>query len=242
MPTRIIRIFTFVALFFCAAEAQKIAHVLVTGFGPFLQYTTNPSMKVALQLGGTTALFNDTVIIFDSVVLSVNHDGAQYVSHYLKNLAPGQPFPYDAVVHMGLYSGSNNIHVETVGANILADSANLPIFSDGQPFLPVTANLQDIQIQDLVPKELQDKYAGKRLVEWSRDAGNYYCNETLYRTLAAIRFGISNDPNDTRRTQGGRLIPAVFVHLPDENVSSIQADAAVIQRVCAALVNPALVY
>ncbi|KAJ4457163.1 hypothetical protein PAPYR_7463 [Paratrimastix pyriformis] len=233
-------------------EGGRVIRAFVSGFEPFGTLTSNPSQDVAQALGGTCITMNSTKICFDSVVLPVNHDGAQYFAHYLSNLPAGQS-NYDCVIHMGVYAGSADIHIETVAANIMAETSGGSIFADSLPFLPITADLQRIQIDDLLPNELAPLVASSRgkgtssgrLVEWSRDAGTFYCNETLYRTLCAIRTGLvqGRRPSSIPRAAappGRSLLPAVFVHLPLEDAVPLRVDLAVVQRLAAALVDPSL--
>ncbi len=62
---------------------------------------------------------------------------------------------------------------------------------------------------------------------WSRDAGNFYCNEVYYRSLYAVRVlgGGGGGAGACR----GALLPVMFVHLPALSLSPASASAALVR-------------
>ena len=102
------------------------ARVLVTGFEPFNGYDYNPSGDVAKNLDGTcmnyTHLENNIVInthtCFDGWVLPVDETGSNTVSNILLS---GEPFPYDAILHLGLEDVAKGLKIETFAINQLAE-------------------------------------------------------------------------------------------------------------------------
>jgi hypothetical protein len=100
--------------------------VLVTGFEPFLDYDENPSGDVAKAISGTCVdyalsrrkLLTTLQICFDGIVLPVNTTGASVVADMLNS---GEPFPYDAVLHLGLEDIAKGLKLETFAINQLAE-------------------------------------------------------------------------------------------------------------------------
>jgi pyrrolidone-carboxylate peptidase len=105
--------------------------------------------------------------------------------------------------------------------------------------MPVTADLGRLSLEEALVFSLDDNCRGngqcrdinhlismlnndataamlnKCLTEaWSRNAGTYYCNETLFRTLQAIR-------SHRIRVASGSLMPAVFTHLSNYTYLSV---------------------
>merc|ERR1711920_938769 len=59
---------------------------------------------------------------------------------------------------------------------------------------------------------------------WSRDAGDFYCNEVYYRTLHFIRDNMATNAV-------GALLPAMFIHVPNFQRSSVENDVEIVRRV-----------
>ena len=87
------------------------------------------------------------------------------------------------------------------------------IVKGGDAILPTTLPLSRLNNAD-------------RLFSWSRDAGQYFCNEVYYRSLYKIRK--SSQP----------LVPVVFIHLPRfERVSQkeqLQRATAILKEIMTA--------
>jgi hypothetical protein len=253
---------------YASPDGLPIALVLLTGFGPFKNFTINPSGDVARLLNNTctlampssqptiaTSLTSSYLVCFHSVVLPVNHTGSGMVSGWLEE--SGGIAPWDAILHMGLEDVAKGLRVETAALNNLADDIpddprmercmtnHTPFNPLGGCIVPVTVDLSDLSL----PSHLIERLRSREF--WSRDAGTYYCNETLYRTLHTIR---------NMRIKGRRhkqpshrlainsivtsslpsLIPAMFVHLPNEDVLSVQEDADVIVHLASQMVMPTM--
>ena len=142
-------------------------------------------------------------VCFSSLLLPVNETGATRPAEVLLS---GGAQNFDAVVHMGLENGAKGLKLETVGANALGSrmSERFPAIPGAPSLLPITADLSNL----MIPKLLDD--LGQEI--WSRDAGLFFCNEVLYRTMHAIR----STPLILRGTKS-TLLPAIFIHLPCPN-------------------------
>lgn len=147
------------------AHAVPTLRVRVTGYGPFLNFSTNPSMQTAQFLDGQC--FDEATFrqCFTATVLPVNRTGVTAIEHELVN---NQPFGYDALLHMGLEDGLKGLKLEVAAVNIRANDTGGPstmVAVPGAPaLLPTTADLGHLQTSLVVPSvpEL-----------WSRDAGTY---------------------------------------------------------------------
>jgi len=235
--------------------------VLFTGFGPFLNFTTNPTMIMALALQQepchtvsivpkpsaafdleqthvqhtagaqhVTASQPATVpiqICFDAYVLPVNRTGAQWTTQFLQQQLASGHVPYDLVLHTGLEDFAKGLKLETAATNQQANDtggpSTQPAVPGGAELLPTTVNLGWMSLAVL-------KAAGttpNTTELWSRNAGDYYCNEVFYRTLNFIRSkGVFAGAT-------GAFLPAMFVHAPNETTDSILQDIAVIKQVAA---------
>ncbi|KAK8044566.1 hypothetical protein PG993_004590 [Apiospora rasikravindrae] len=78
------------------ATGENTTKVLVTGFGPFLDITKNPSYEIVRRLSQTLPLGNVTIIAHPEPVPAAYHKIAEVVP---KLIAEHDP---DIVVHMGL--------------------------------------------------------------------------------------------------------------------------------------------
>lgn len=142
----------------------------------------------------------DFEVCFSSLLLPVNETGATRPAEVLMS---GEAQNYDAVVHMGLENGAKGLKLETVGVNALGSrmSEKFPAVPGAPLLLPITADLGNLMIPELLDE------LGQEI--WSRDAGLFFCNEVLYRTMHAIR----STPLILRGTKS-TLLPAIFIHLP----------------------------
>jgi hypothetical protein len=121
--------------------------VLFTGFGPFLNFTTNPTMVMALALqqdpchdvtiipepasavtafavdgsSSVSAAQSNQVtlhICFHAHVLPVNRTGAMWTSEYLSSRVSGDHrVPFDMVVHTGLENSAKGLKLEIAATN-----------------------------------------------------------------------------------------------------------------------------
>lgn len=160
--------------------------ILVTGFEPFGGHTTNISGDVALALDGLTVRNH----VIESMVLSVDETGSIAVA----NRTSEQKFA--AIIHLGLAENAESPQIEMRAKDIL--DFRIP-------------DNYGRQIRDSTITGTGDLYSTIKPNDWdidrmidspilSNDAGEFLCNETLYRTLYALK-------NDT---------PCFFLHLPLE--------------------------
>lgn len=228
--------------------------VLVTGFGPFERFATNPTQLLAEALNGTCAeavpvlidheVVADINLCFDALVLPVNRTGALATTELLRSeLERGSPLKWSFLLHMGLEDVAKGLKLEVAAANLLASEMNLtkeeqPPAIPGAPFvLPTTQNLNYFTLHDLPAVRSSLGYVGDEASEpllpgqkaielWSRNPGRYFCNEVYFRSLWMVR--------DTPvRSSMGRLLPTLFVHVPNTTTDALSTDLHVIHEIVA---------
>ena len=158
--------------------------VLVTGFEPFGVHTTNISGDVALSLSGKSV--RDHTI--EALVLPVDEKGSKIVSELVKNRK------FAAIIHIGLAENAEWPRIEVIAKDELdfriPDNSGRQIRNSkitGKGELSATINPEDWDIERMIDSP-----------KLSTDAGEFLCNETLYRTLNALE-------DET---------PCFFLHLP----------------------------
>lgn len=171
--------------------------LLVTGFEPFLQFPTNPTMEVAKALHGEQ--IGDYVI--HTEILPV--DFATAADELKKHIAAQQP---DAIVSLGLAAGRYKITPERIAINVkdgVKDNTGYlpvdePIDVDGKDGYFTT-----LPIRQMVDALQQAGYPA----EISNTAGAYLCNNVMY---AALQYA------EPKQLQAG------FIHIPASFELAIQ--------------------
>ncbi|WP_080876082.1 pyroglutamyl-peptidase I [Oceanobacillus timonensis] len=173
--------------------------LLLTGFEPFLDFSMNPTMKIAEELDG--AMVGDYMIT--SRVLSVDFQKAG--KQLLQLIEETKP---DAMISLGLAGGRFKINPERIAVNVNDGPAdnqghkpdNEVIWEEGADglfsTLPISQMVQRLQAQGL-PAEI------------SNTAGTYLCNHVMYQALHYVR---------TNRLR----LPAGFIHIPASHELAIE--------------------
>jgi len=230
--------------------AARPFRVLLTGFGPFLNVTRNPTMSIARHLASTCDDVDilpdpgespDDVarevntrlrVCWDTVVLPVNRTGAMWTTQVLQNwLTSGAPMPYDAVVHTGFEKFAKGLKLEVVASNRRAQDSGDPGAEPaeaGAPWLvATTVNVGWLSLKNLVVIDRPSRGRLSREIElWSRDPGSYYCNEVYYRTLRFVRSKVVT-------VSTGPLLPVLFIHVQNTTESTVHQDIDSIRQVTA---------
>lgn len=224
-------------------------NVLLTGFGPFLNFTYNPTMDIARRLGATC---DDIYILpepaevgfvagdgsarlrvcWHAYVLPVNRTGAVWTTQHLQNVTiSGGKLPYDGIFHMGLEDGAKGFKLEVVAANIQAQDNGLPGHAPAIPGTPhilaTTVNVGWLSLRHLALRAAPLRgRPSKELELWSRNAGSFYCNEVYYRTLQFVRSAPVT-------ASTGAILPVMFLHVQNSTASSVREDVDAVRMVVA---------
>ena len=160
--------------------------ILVTGFEPFGDHDINVSQLVANSLDGEELRGHS----IRSLILTVDFEGSHKVASMLENEE------FAAILHIGLAANSKHPRIELRAKDILdfrIPDNNGRMIKDskisGIGDLYSTINHHDWDISSMIDSPVV-----------SDDAGEYICNETLYRTLMKIEDNT----------------PCFFLHLPME--------------------------
>lgn len=173
--------------------------LLLTGFEPFLDFSINPTMKIAEELNG--AVIGDYTIT--SHILSVDfHQAGKQLLQLIDETKP------DAIISLGLAGGRFKINPERIAINVNDGPKdnqghkpdNEVIWENGADgmfsTLPISRMVQQLKAQGL-PAEI------------SNTAGTYLCNHVMYQALHYTK--INNLP-----------LPAGFIHIPASHELAIE--------------------
>lgn len=148
----------------------------------------------------------DRHISITSVINPVTGDGAQRAAQAIRG--SGQGFAFDAIVHLGLNAKSSTLHIELCGFNHAVESGS-KARDDGPEILPSLLNVRRLC-------EMNHLKEGE--IEFSRDAGTYYCNEQLYSSLYEL-------------SKCEMYRPCLFLHLPAKSVQEIEKYTKLVEEV-----------
>ncbi|MEK4299194.1 pyroglutamyl-peptidase I [Oceanobacillus sp. FSL W8-0428] len=173
--------------------------LLLTGFEPFLDFSINPTMKIAEELN--EAAIGDYTIT--SHILSVDfHKAGKQLLQLIEETKP------DAIISLGLAGGRFKINPERIAINVNDGPKdnqghkpdNEVIWEDGADgmfsTLPISRMVQQLKAQGL-PAEI------------SNTAGTYLCNHVMYQAL-----------HYTKTKNLG--LPAGFIHIPASHELAIE--------------------
>ena len=209
--------------------------ILLTGFEPFAGMKTNVSGTVADLLDSTTSTIalgefpvgsrgvfdRNPEITWESEILTVDSEGSKRISHRVQSRGIND---FDGIIHLGLARNGKIPLIETRALNcnrfISADNqgriAKGEIISGGPSEIPVTTSIDSIRSENL-----------KHPFEFSNDAGGYVCNETLYNTLQSLTSSSCQ-----------HVIPCLFIHLPPEELMSIETQVEFVSLISAIVAQP----
>lgn len=158
--------------------------ILLTGFEPWAEWSSNPSGAVAESLNGSSIAGCEVV----SAVLPVVH-GAD-IDRVAPLVAEYEPV---AVVCLGLHGSASALHVERVGINLkVIDGVDYPIVEGGPD-----AYFSTLPTRAMV-RRMADAGVPARL---TYSAGTFLCNHIMYSVLHLI-------------AERGDGLPAGFIHVP----------------------------
>ena len=158
--------------------------ILLTGFEPWAEWSSNPSGAVAESLNGSSIAGCEVV----SAVLPVVH-GAD-IDRVAPLILEHEPV---AVVCLGLHGSASALHVERVGINLkVIDGVDYPIVEGGPD-----AYFSTLPTRAMV-RRMEDAKVPAKL---TYSAGTFLCNHIMYSVLHLI-------------AERGDGLPAGFIHVP----------------------------
>lgn len=165
--------------------------ILLTGFGPFGEFTINPTEQIVRELNGTT--INGYLV--KGVVLPVVFGEAG--DALLETIELVNPV---VVICLGLAGDRNDISIERLAVNL--DDARIPDNAGRQPVdQPVAPGGPDACWSTLPVKTIKAALDDAGIAaSLSLSAGSFVCNHVFYRLL--------------RHLDGKGRIRAGFLHVP----------------------------
>jgi pyrrolidone-carboxylate peptidase len=147
--------------------------ILVTSFGPFNNFNTNPSNQIMLRLKERINLYSPTLDYFTFETIDVSWRSVSEFIDAKKNEV------FDIIIHLGVASNENKLRIETCGQNIQSGMDIENISPNGHEIIKNESNLNtNISIEIL-----NDFVAKNEYVSISMDAGSYLCNYLYYNSL-----------------------------------------------------------
>ena len=156
-------------------------------------------------------------IKLETELLTCDEEGSRRVSNLIEH---GEK--YDAIIQLGLAESRKEISLERWAHNY--SKFSVPDNS-GRLVEEIILEPGPEKYQTTASKHILDEeFENDEDVVWSNSAGQFVCNETIYRTLNSIEFM-------------GQKTPAIFVHLPPESEISHTRQMEVISRIIKTLAS-----
>lgn len=207
--------------------SMSMAKILLTGFEPFGDNSTNISQQI-LNIFDTTLEISDPwyaarnnmsgkeniSLVVEKQLLTVDEVGSKIVANRIIN---GEH--WDAVIHMGLCESCDFVRFETRAQNLI--DMRIP---DNKGRLLKNEKLGNTDFYCLNKVLSSVKYPRIESLVISSDAGTYLCNETYYRTFEAV--------NNAEKLAN---VPICFLHLPGDDKLSTKQSIEIVKQVISRL-------
>ncbi len=207
--------------------SMPMAKILLTGFEPFGDNSTNISQQI-LNIFDTTIEISDPwyaardnmsskeniSLVVEKQLLTVDEVGSKIVANQIVNGAH-----WDAIIHMGLCESCEFVRFETRAQNFI--DMRIPD-NKGRMVKNQKLGGTDFCCPNKVISSV--KYPRIESLVISSDAGTYLCNETYYRTFEALDYA-------------GKLanVPICFLHLPGDEKLSPKQSIEIVKQVISRL-------
>lgn len=152
---------------------------LLTGFGPFLEVTDNPSARVAAALGRPHQILEVSFAAVDTFLIQVD------------------PSSFDRLIMLGVARGRTEITPELFARNQIGHTKDV---NGNDRFGPIEEGAPLLLEGTLWTPEIVANTFGHRDLHVSMNAGNYLCNYAYYRALRTHgqkRVGFLHIPDAT---------------------------------------------
>lgn len=198
-----------------------MVRVLVTGFEIFSHHQRNISADIIRVLELKERSFSKLLsgepveIQWDCRILGVDEAGTRLVANEIEDGSE-----WEAIIQLGLCESCEFPRIEERATNSLAfriadNSGRIikagTVITTGPEYWSSTSDPASWPLEELPLK-----------VNLSQDAGTFLCNETYARTLHSIEMNDSLDG-------GGRKLPTLFLHLPDESRFSLTLQTQLVE-------------
>lgn len=148
--------------------------VLVTSFGPFNNFNTNPSNEIMLRL---KERFEHSSPIFYYITFQTVEVSWHGVSKFIDAKKNDD---FDFIIHLGVASNESKIRIETCGQNIQSGKDIENISPDEPEIIKNEPNLDTNVSIEILKKFVSNN---NEFISISADAGSYLCNYLYYKSL-----------------------------------------------------------
>jgi len=183
--------------------------ILITSFGPFHDFSNNPSNIVMGRIESDFKLNLSPYHEIDYITLDVSY---KKVDSFIRTMRKD----YDLILHMGVAGNEKKMRFETIARN----QANSPdidgVNKKNAKIIVKQDNILTTNYPLFLIKQLKKKYF--RYTKISKDAGTYLCNYIYFNSLSA-----NNSRSDI-----------LFLHIADfqnnEVATSLEKQVEIIQE------------
>ena len=147
--------------------------ILITSFGPFSDFKSNPSNQIMERLNQKINLSSHPLTAYEFETIDVSWNGVTKFIEAKKNDT------FDFIIHLGVAANETNMRVETCGQNIQSGTDIENISPKENQIIENESNLNtNISIETL-----NDFVTKNKILVMSSDAGTYLCNYLYYKSL-----------------------------------------------------------
>lgn len=154
--------------------------LLITAFGPFQEFTKNPSELVLKEWIEKGVVQQNPNFDINFEILPVSYSSVDKFQEIWKNTH------YDLIIHLGVASNETKMRLEVVAKNL---KLGKDIDGLSPNSIPIIQGAQDAktQIPISILNQLCEKYPSK--IRISDDAGTYLCNYVYYQSMTRAKWG-----------------------------------------------------
>jgi len=148
--------------------------LLITAFGPFQEFTQNPSELVLKALVKDGIIQKNPNFVISHEILPVSYSSVDSYHETWKNQQ------YDLIIHLGVATNETKMRIEILAKNF---KAGKDINGVDPKSIPIIQGAKDAitQIQLPILNEICEKHPNK--IQLSYDAGTYLCNYLYYQSM-----------------------------------------------------------
>lgn len=153
-------------------------NVLITAFGPFQEFSENPSEMVMKAMMADETIQNIPDLLIGWETITVSYSAVDQCQSRWNNQH------YSLIIHMGVASQDSMMRLEVKAQNCKAGKDVEGVEPHSVPIVPDSEDAET-RINMAILQQLCERYPGK--VRISEDAGTYLCNYIYYQSLSRVK-------------------------------------------------------
>jgi pyrrolidone-carboxylate peptidase len=173
--------------------------ILITSFGPFNDFKSNPSNQIMERLHQKINLSSHPLTDYEFETIDVSWNGVTKFIEAKKNDA------FDFIIHLGVAANETNMRIETCGQNIQSGTDIENVCPNENQIIKNESNL----ITNISIGIINNFVLKNKIVYVSKDAGTYLCNYLYYKSLYYLGKKSSVLFIHTADTQNQPMAPTV---------------------------------